>query len=406
MNSSLTKPLVQDSLIAELKQMPRTFYLLMAGTFVSRFGHFVIPFLAIYLRQLGHPSSVTGYALLAYGGGGFVASILGGYLADRIGRKPTLLISCFGATIAMLGLGTVHSVTGILSGAFLAGLMSCLYYPASSSLIADLISPELRIRAFAIQRLAINLATALGMATAGLVAASSFAWLFLADAATTAVLGLIVLFGLQRGIGKKSSTADAGWGTALRVISRDVPFLKVASATLIVAMIFWQTSSTFGLQVIDRSGFDERTFGYLLGFNGLMIVFLEIPITNWTRYQNPKMMIGVGNALVGLGLALLAISGSLTMLVASIIVLTFGEMIASPVVSTYVAELAPEEMRGRYMGVMAFCWSVAIGAGPALGLKIFSYSPELLWLLCGVAGLISAAIVMVGKSENKSLDTR
>ena len=398
MNTNTTCPPIRGCLIAELKLLPRPFYLLMMGTFISRFGHFVVPFLAIYLKQLGFRSAITGYALGGYGLGGLVASILGGYLADKIGRKPTLLISCFGAAFAMFLLSGAKTAPLIISGTFLAGLMTCLYYPAASSLIADIIPEPLRIRAYAVQRFAINLAFALGMTTAGLVASSSFFWLFIADAMTTLILGVIILFGLQRGIGRKSRDL-AGWGPALHSILRNGPFLRAGLAGFLAAIIFWQTSSTLGLQVIDLSGFDEKTFGYLLGLNGIMIVFMEIPLTTWTRKFRPQLMIGLGYALVGLGLALLAFSGSLSMLVLSMIVLTLGEMIALPINSSYVAQLAPEDMRGRYMGVMGLSWNVAIGVGPMVGLWIFGHSPELLWILCGGAGLLAAWIIMIGRSE-------
>ena len=240
MNTQTTYPPIRGYLIADLKQLPKPFYLLIGGTFISRFGHFVIPFLTIYLRQLGFALSVTGYALAAYGIGGFCAGILGGYLADRIGRKPTLLISCFGAASAMLLLSTASTPTSIIVGTFLCGLMTSLFFPASSSLIADLVPKELRVRAYAVQRFSANLAFALGMTTAGLVAAHSFAWLFIADAASTLVLAAIILFGLQRGIGKKAS--QAGWSPALRSIAANHPFLRAFSASFLIALIFWQIS--------------------------------------------------------------------------------------------------------------------------------------------------------------------
>ena len=381
-------------MIADLRLLPRPFYLLMAGSFINRFGHFVIPFLAIYLRQLGYEPKITGYALAAYGAGGFFASILGGYLADRIGRKPTLLISCFGAAAAMILLGFAKSVPAFVSGAFLSGLMTNLYYPASSSLTADLIGKELRVRAFAVQRLVINLATACGMMTAGLVAAHSFFWLFIVDAATTVILGLIVLFGLQRGIGKKA-VANAGWGAALPVIARDGAFLRSVAASFLVASIFWQTGSTLGLQVTEGSGLDEKAYGFLLGLNGLMIVFLELPLTNWTRRYDAQKLMAWGYALMGGGLALLAFGAGVGMLVTAMVVLTIGEMVSSPVASSYVANLAPDEMRGRYMGFSGFSWNIAAGIGPMAGLWLFGVSPGSLWMLCGVAGLVAAWLIMI-----------
>lgn len=383
-----------DGMIADLRRLPRPFYLLMAGSFINRFGHFVIPFLAIYLRQLGFEPKVTGYALAAYGAGGFFASILGGYLADKIGRKPTLLISTFGAAAAMMLLAFAKTLPGFMAGGFLCGLMTSLYYPASSSLTADLIGKELRVRAFAVQRLVMNLATACGMMTAGLVAATSFTWLFIADAGTTVILGLIVLFGLKRGIGRKA-VSNAGWASAIPVIGRDGAFLRCVFASFLMACIFWQTGSSLGLQVTEGSGLDEKTYGFLLGLNGLLIVFFELPLTNLTRRHDAQKLMAVGYALMGGGLALLAFGAGLEMLILSMVVLTIGEMISSPVASSYMANLAPDEMRGRYMGVAGFSWSIAAGIGPMAGLALYGIAPEMVWILCGVAGLVAAWLILI-----------
>lgn len=381
-------------MMADLRLLPRPFYLLLAGSFINRFGHFVIPFLAIYLRQLGFEPKVTGYALASYGAGGFFASILGGYLADRIGRKPTLLISTFGAAAAMMLLAFAKSMPGFMFGAFFCGLMTSLYYPASSSLTADLIGKELRVRAFAVQRLVINLATACGMMTAGLVAATSFIWLFIADAGTTVILGLIILFGLKRGIGRKA-VSNAGWAAAIPVIARDGAFLRSVGASFLVACIFWQTGSSLGLQVTEGSGLDEKAYGFLLGLNGLMIVILELPLTNWTRRYDAQKLMALGYALMGGGLALLAFGSGVGMLILAMVVLTIGEMISSPLASSYVANLAPDEMRGRYMGFSGFSWNIAAGVGPMAGLWLYGTDPEMLWILCGVAGLAAAWLILI-----------
>ena len=85
----------------DLRSLPGQYWILFSGTLVNRFGHFVIPFLAIYLRQQGHDARTIGLTLGAYGAGALVAGAIGGYLADRIGRKPTMLLSCAGAASFM-----------------------------------------------------------------------------------------------------------------------------------------------------------------------------------------------------------------------------------------------------------------------------------------------------------------
>ena len=98
--------------------------------------------------------------------------------------------------------------------------------------------------------------------------------------------------------------------------------------------------------------------------------------------------------LIGGGLCVLAFGATLPMLILAIVVLTLGEMIAMPISSNYVASLAPDDMRGRYMGVLAFSWNTAVGVGPMVGLFIFGRSPELLWILCGT-GVVAASLILV-----------
>lgn len=87
----------QPSLSQSLRALPREAWLLYLGTFLNRFGSFVIPFLAIYagdhFRAMGYSdedaTEAAAWTLTAYGLGHFVAALAGGYLADRIGRWPS-----------------------------------------------------------------------------------------------------------------------------------------------------------------------------------------------------------------------------------------------------------------------------------------------------------------------------
>jgi MFS family permease len=63
-----------------------------------------------------------------------------------------------------------------------------------------------------------------------------------------------------------------------------------------------------------------------------------------------------------------------------------------PIVSAYVADLAPAEMRGRYMGALGLSWAIALLVGPAAGILLFGFSPVALWGVCGVLGLVAALI--------------
>jgi len=69
-------------------------------------------------------------------------------------------------------------------------------------------------------------------------------------------------------------------------------------------------------------------------------------------------------------------------------------MISIPVNSSYVASLAPPEMRGRYMGLMGLSWSAASMLGPSLGMRLFATSPSALWWCCGGLGVFAALVLL------------
>ncbi len=381
----------ETSLWSDLRRLPRSYWILFSGTLINRFGHFVMPFLALYLRHEGFAGWVTGASLAAYGGGCLLANLAGGYLADRVGRKPTILASCAAAVVTMLALSQVHTPALLILFSGLVGLASAVYFPAASALLVDLVPRHLRLRAFGCQRLAVNLGFAVGMATAGWLATHSFLLLFFIDAVTTAILGVMVFLGVPPGNPARSE--NAGWGVALRAMRRNHAYVRAVLASFCMAVVFWQLSSSWGLHVTEVGGHGEDVYGWLMALNGLLIVLFELPLTSFTRrHPGPRMMMW-GFLLSGIGIGLSAFGGSLALLLAVMVVFTLGEMISSPVANAYVAALAPDDMRGRYMGVLGVSWAGAAMLGPAAGIALFESSPVLLWLACLVLGVVAAVLV-------------
>src|SRR5678816_721147 len=89
-----------------------------------------------------------------------------------------------------------------------------------------------------------------------------------------------------------------------------------------------------------------------------------------------------------------AFAATLTAFTCAIVILTLGEMIAMPVSTAYIANLAPENLRGRYMGTFGFSWSLALTFGPAAGMALFAFDPVLLWVACGLSGVLAAAVIL------------
>lgn len=87
----------ERTLRRNLRELPPAALVLFAGSFVNRFGSFVMTFLILYLTRRGFSPQQAGAAVSLYGLGGVVASVLGGELADRICRTRTITLSMFGS---------------------------------------------------------------------------------------------------------------------------------------------------------------------------------------------------------------------------------------------------------------------------------------------------------------------
>ncbi|MEO5916688.1 MAG: MFS transporter [Luteolibacter sp.] len=397
------------TLLQDLASLPGQYWILFSGTLVNRFGNFVMPFLVIYLKMHGHDERTIGFTLGAYGAGGLCAGILGGWLADRVGRKATMLISCTGAATFMLLLSQANSVIALLMTTFMTGLSAGIYSPAAGALIADLIPPELRVRAFACQRWAINVGFAAGMATAGFMAKKSFLALFVADAGTTLLLGLTILIGLKPRPASKAAKAKSGWSHALKHMKANPPFMIASSAGFLITLVFLQMSCTYSLQTTEGAGLDERTYGMLMAMNGIMIACLELPLIGFTRRFAPVKVIAIGYALLGIGMGINSLGATLPLLIVSMAVFTIGEMIALPVSNGYMASLAPDEMRGRYQGVMSITWSSATMVGPTLGILLYHFNPQVLWMAITGLSFVAASLVLAsqwkaGRVEQEDVD--
>lgn len=388
------------SLKEDLRALPRGAWVLFFGTFLNKFGTFVLPFLAIYMTGLGYSLAQAGLAIASYGNGTLAASLLGGYLADRLGRRKTIVLSMFCGAAAMLSLSQARGLASIIGLAGLVGLTGELYRPASNALLADLVPSGQRVTAFAAYRMSFNAGWAFGPATAGLLAKHSFSWLFFGDAATSLLYGLVAWFALPSGL--RGTRTENALSETFRLLRDDRRLRQVVFASLAIALVFFQAFSTMSLE-ITHSGFSAATYGWALSLNGALVVLFELPLTTLTKRYPARRVMAFGYVLIGAGFASNVIPRTALLLVFTTALFTLGEMISMPVSGAYVADLAPADRRGLYMGTYGMVWAVAFVCGPSLGLLLFQVSRTGLWLTCGLLGVLGALIISAEPNPRPAL---
>jgi MFS family permease len=382
-----------------IRELPRAAWILILGNFVNWFASFAIPFLALYLVSQGYGVAKAGTAVAAYGLGEILAGGLAGHLADRVGRRNTMAASMLGSAATILALYFAGGFVAILIVAFLAGLATEGWRPASRALMTDLIPEGQRVTAFAMVRLSGNLAFALGGALAGFLADRSFLWLFVMDAATSAAFAVVALVALPEG--RRTAREEEAERGGYASILADRAFLVFLSAIALLVFVYYQAqTATLPIHVTEVAHLRKADYGLLLALNGVLVVLFELPLSSWTMHRPAKPVIGAGFALIGLGFGLTAIARDLPMLMLTVAIWTFGEMISAPVAYAYVADIAPEHLRGRYQGLFGVFFGSGAVTGPAVGSFLFSQSVTGFWILCGLLGGL-AALLVVGMPRRK-----
>ena len=198
--------------------------------------------MALYLTMdRGYSASYAGLVASLYGLGGVMSSLGGGVMADRLGRRPTLLIAQTSTAVSVALLAFVHDPVAIAGVAFLVGMASNASRPAVQAMVADIVRPEDRMRAFSLNYWAINLGYAVSSMAAGFIAEFSYRAGFLAEAGMTLVCALVVFLRLPESRPEQTATEKAaenrvGLGTVLR----DGRYMGVIGLSFLVALVFQQ----------------------------------------------------------------------------------------------------------------------------------------------------------------------
>jgi MFS family permease len=380
----------KKGLASLVEGLPPTYWLIWTGTLINRLGGFVIPFLTLYLTaQRAIPISQAALMVSLFGAGSFIAQLSGGELTDRLGRRPVMLMSFFITPIFMVALGFARDLALISISTFIVGFFTDLYRPAVGAAIADLVPPESRTRAYGYNYWAINLGAAIAPVVAGLMAEYNYLILFVADALTTAIFGLIVLFGIRETRPVEASpTSHLPLGERISQLKREPILLIFSFLTLFFAMVYAQGYVGLPLDM-QGQGLGPQEYGAAIAVNGFLIILVTIPLSNmaakWPRFET----VAIAAILLGMGFGLTALATNLPLFALSIAIWTLGEIGMTTVGPTIIADLSPVELRGLYQGIFGAAWGLAFFIGPIAGGWVYeNLGSDTLWVGCLIIGLV------------------
>ena len=400
--------------VSAARGLPGSFWVLWIGTLVNRLGYMVEPFLAYYLTGIrGLSLDTSGAVLAAVGAGSVVSQLAAGVLADRLGRRATLALGMLSNACALVALGYARGVAPIVLAALLFGATVNIYRPAAAALVADLVQPGDRPRAYGLLFWAVNIGFSAAMVAGGILARTGFAWLFWMDAVTCIAFGLIV----WRGIPNRSLTRSVGApdrqllhdapsrpGTAarprrggpaggLRRLGRDRVMSIYLGLTLCYCFVYLQAYTTLPLAMRLR-GLPPDSYGLAIAVNGVLIVVAQPLASSWLSARDKTTALAAGIVIIGLGFGLTTAAGSTLAYAATVVVWTLGEIVTAGLGQAIVADLAPAHLRGLYSGAYGSVWSAAYLIGPLAGTRLLAIGAPVLWLGCASI-CIAAAMALL-----------
>ncbi len=377
--------------------VPRQVRLLVAARAVDQLGAFSLAFLTVLMcRTFGASLTIAGIVAAAFGLATIPSRLLGGWLAERLGRRRTIVLGMTGCAAAQLGIATAPDLTAAASFAVLLGLAFELYEPPSQAMIADAVPPAERASAYGL----LTTALAVGNLGAGLVAAivgrSGLRWLFAVDAATCLACAVIVRLALPAD--RPARPAEPGAHAADRPVLgsspwRDPALLAMTAAGTVFALTYMTMLVALPLS-LAADGVNPASAGLVMAASTATLVLVRPLLANrpLARLSSSAAFVA-GYFLMGLGLAGYAIAHSLAAYFLPVAAWSTGNQLLMGRAFAVVSDLAPAGATARYLAVYGLSWGVATVAAPVFATALIVWlGPPALWAASSGLCLLMAVL--------------
>ncbi|MFF0151019.1 MFS transporter [Micromonospora sp. NPDC005203] len=379
--------------------LPATFWYLWAGLLINRAGAFAMLFLSLYLTDVrGASIGLAGTVVGAYGAGGAAGVLLGGVLADRWGRRATLLAAHLSTAALMVALAFSQHLLLIAVLSALVGVVHSMPSPAFVAAIVDVVPAARRSRAFNLQFWAFNLGMAVASLLAGVLAEASFTALFLVDAGATLTAAAVIAWKVPETLRLAAPPADPAPATRASVRPRrqglhtaltDRTFLIFVGLTFVLAVLTMQTSTIMPL-AMRADGLGPSAYGLVVALGGALIVIGQLFVPRLIDRHRKDVVLAASTALLALGFGALVVADELAVYLGAAAVWTIGSMLAAPPNAQINADLAPPQLRARYQAVFYLTFPAAAFVAPTLGGVSLQHLGDRHWLLVGGLGMAAA----------------
>lgn len=370
---------------------PSEFWLLFWGVFINRVTASMIwPFLTVYMFQtLNVPLTTITLLFPLRAISSIVSTAIVSPIMDKTGRKSVIIFGLISSGLVFFAMAVVTTLPlwAIVITAF--GAVLPIYNIGVNTMVADIIPQERRAPAYALIRTVSNAGIAIGPIIGGVLAVISFQLVFMLTGVSYLVLAVLTVIFISETIPEnpqsKYGLLDGGYGFILK----DMRFVSFIGMYFLLLMAYAHMFSLLPVYVSENFGLAENEYSLMITVNAVLVVFFQYFVTKYSERFDDFRVMTLGAMIYAVGLFSFAFGSELWHFTLSVGIVTIGELIVVPTATTLVANLAPDNMRARYLGLLSLGYPIGSGIGPVIGGFLNdAVAPVAMWYGAGMMAVI------------------